>query len=112
MTLVFELPAWAVNLIERQCGDCAVLYAVPWDLTEEGSFISDGYFVVTEQEFLFLSGSGGKGEVRQRQRLSVYTDYKATMMSGAGILEAAEASAPEHADRFATIAININLMQE
>lgn len=123
MTLVFELPAWAVNLIERQCGDCAVLYAVPWDLTEEGSFISDGYFVVTEQEFLFLSGSGGKGEVRQRQRLSVYTDYKATMMSGAGILEAAEASAPdqyvkiahftmEHAARYATIARKINLMQE
>ena len=114
MTLFFPLPPWAADLIADRYAGEQMLYAVPWDLNEEDSFI-EGYCIVTDRNLLFLEG----GAVRKEIVADAFCDFKVNAMSGAGILEAKASQtgeavylarfSMEHAARYATIAQKINM---
>ena len=117
MTLFFELPDWAADLVADRYGNEKMIYAVPWDLGENDEF-TDGYFVVTDRFFLFLNDGDVKREIIKDE----YSDYKVTVMSGAGILEAKRGDcgedvklarfSMEHIARYATIAQKTNLARQ
>lgn len=117
MTLFFKLPDWAVNIVADKYGGEKILYAVPWDLNEKDAF-TDGYCIVTDRYFLLLDGGSIKKEIIKEE----FRDYKVTVMSGAGLLEAKRNDGGEdvfiarftmeHVARYATIAQKTNLVIE
>ncbi len=117
MTLFFALPDWAADLAAACGGSEKLLYAIPWDLSETDTYQDDAYCVVTERRMLLLHA----GTIGKEILLDAFRDFKVSVMSGAGILEAkSDAGEPvslvrfsmEHAARYATIAQKLNMARE
>ncbi len=114
MTLFFELPSWAADILADKYKGENIRYAIPWDLNDKDEFI-EGYFIVTDKNMLFLNNN----EIVKEIIIDAFKDYKVTPLNGAGILEAKSfltdediylgRFSMEHVARFSTIVQKINM---
>ncbi|HOA32658.1 MAG TPA: ABC transporter transmembrane domain-containing protein, partial [Clostridia bacterium] len=117
MTLLFDLPEWVEAIVKTKYKDEHVMFAVPHDLNEDNK-LQEGMFVVTEKLLLLFAD----GEVKKEYKIHDFKEYKATMFTSSGILEAVNVNdheqymlfrfTMEHGPRIATIARKLNLYIE
>lgn len=117
MTLLFDLPEWADSIIKTEYKEENIMFAVPWDLTDDNR-MQEGLCVVTDKSIILMAG---KAVVRE-YKINDFKEYKVTMFTASGILEAVSIADSEqyimcrftmdHASRIATIARKLNLYIE
>ena len=117
MTLLFDLPEWVDSILKTKYKDETVMFAVPHDL-DDSNKLQDGMLVVTENSILLFA----KGEVHKAYRIHDFKNYKATIFTSSGVLEACSNDneedyilfrfTMEHASRIATVARKLNLYIE
>ncbi len=113
MNLKYNLPATALACIELE-EDEKIYYSVPYDITDDGSWLEDSYFVVTTRHLYLISA----GKIVEKLNIADCSEAKAEAKIGGGLLVLKHKGitcylvhySAKHLSRYAYVVRGINIL--